>query len=154
MGLDEEKLLGLYIGALLHDIGKIAVPEMILNKPGHLINTELAIIRSHPERGYEMLEKTHFPWPVQDMILHHHERLDGSGYPEGIKGDKLSLEVRILGVCDVVEAMGSHRPYRASRKKEEILEEIKKGQGTKYDPKIVKIVLKIVEDGKIFQEKS
>jgi putative two-component system response regulator len=93
------------------------------------------------------LKDTNLPWPVADMALHHHERLDGSGYPHGISDDALSLEVRILAVCDVVEAMGSHRPYRPAKTKKEVLGEIKSGRGTKYDANIVDVVVQILENG-------
>jgi len=98
-------------------------------------------------RGYEILDGSRFPWPVAEMALHHHERLDGSGYPHGISGDRLSLENRILGVCDVVEAMSSFRPYRPARSKEEVLEEMKNGRGTKYDANVVDAMLRIIEGG-------
>jgi len=147
MGLGEDRLRGLYIGGLLHDIGKISTPESILSKPGELTEEEGNLIRAHTKRGYEILKDTNLPWPVADMALHHHERLDGSGYPHGISGDKISLENRILCVCDVVEAMSSHRPYRPARSKEEVLEEIKGGLGTKYDANIVHVMLQIIESG-------
>jgi putative nucleotidyltransferase with HDIG domain len=146
MGLEENRLQGLYIGGLLHDIGKISTPESILSKPGELTDEEWNLIRAHTKRGYEILKDTYLPWPVADMAVHHHERLDGSGYPHGISGDKLSLEVRILAVCDVVEAMSSHRPYRPARSKKEVLEEIKGGRGTKYDANVVDVMLQIIEN--------
>jgi PAS domain S-box-containing protein len=147
MGLDEDRLQGLYIGGLLHDIGKISIPASILTKLGKLTEEEWALICAHPKQGYTILKDTSLPWPVADMALHHHERLDGSGYPHGISGDKLSLEVRILAVCDVVEAMSSHRPYRPAKTRKEFLEEIKSGQGTKYDASVVDVVLQIIESG-------
>jgi putative nucleotidyltransferase with HDIG domain len=146
MGLDENRLMGLYIGGLLHDIGKVSTPESILSKPAKLTDEEWNLLRSHTKRGYEILKDTYLPWPVADMAVHHHERLDGSGYPHGISGDKLSLEVRILAVCDVVEAMSSHRPYRPARSKKEVLEEIKGGRGTKYDANVVDVMLQIIEN--------
>ena len=147
MGLDKDRLKGLYIGGLLHDIGKISTPESILAKPGRLSDEEWSLIHAHAKQGYIILKGTNLPWPVADMALHHHERLDGSGYPHGISGDKLNLEVRILGVCDVVEAMSSRRPYRSARSKEEVLEEIKNGRGTKYAPDVVDVMLEIIEGG-------
>jgi putative two-component system response regulator len=145
--LDEDRLQGLYIGGLLHDIGKISIPASILTKLGKLTEEEWALICAHPKQGYIILKDTSLPWPVADMALHHHERLDGSGYPHGISGDKLSLEVRILAVCDVVEAMSSHRPYRPAKTRKEFLEEIKSGRGTKYDASVVDVVLQIIESG-------
>ena len=147
MGLDANRLMGLYIGGLLHDIGKVSTPESILSKPGKLSDEEWALVRAHAREGYKIVDGTYFPWPVAEMALHHHERVDGSGYPNGISGDKLSLEVRILAVCDVVEAMSSFRPYRPARSKEEVLNEIKGGRGTKYDPDVVDMVLQIIENG-------
>ncbi|HBR10505.1 TPA: hypothetical protein DD712_04590 [Candidatus Acetothermia bacterium] len=145
IGFNQERLLGLYIAGLLHDIGKIAIPAEILTHPGKLSEPEWALIRSHSCRGYEILKKTEFPWPVADMARHHHERLDGSGYPDGIKGDELSLEVRILAVCDVVDAMSSDRPYRPARSKEEVVDELRTGRGIKYDPQVVDILLEMIE---------
>jgi PAS domain S-box-containing protein len=149
MGLDKNRLQGLYIGGLLHDIGKISAPETILTKSGKLADEEWNLIRLHTKRGYEILNDTSLPWPVADMALHHHERLDGSGYPDGIGGDKLSLDVRILGVCDVVEAMSSHRPYRPARTRKELWEELNNGRGTKYDTDVVDIALGIIESGEL-----
>jgi len=147
MGLDENRLQGLYIGGLLHDIGKISIPEGILAKPGDLSDEEWMLIRTHAKRGGEILKDCNLPWPVADMAAHHHERLDGSGYPHGLSGDRLSLEIRILGVCDVVEAMISYRPYRPARSRAEVLEELAKGRGTKYDAGVVDIVVRILEKG-------
>ena len=147
MGLDDSRLQGLYIGGLLHDIGKISTPETILTKPGKLTKEEWSLIRAHAKQGYDILKDADLPWPVAEMALHHHERLDGSGYPDGISGDELSLEVRILAVCDVVEAMSSYRPYRPARSKVEVLKEIGEGRGTKYDADVVDIILEIIESG-------
>ncbi|MHB8086365.1 MAG: HD domain-containing phosphohydrolase [Dehalococcoidia bacterium] len=144
-GLNTEELEWLRVGALLHDIGKAAVPNTILSKPGKLTDEEWVLIRSHVKRGHEMLQDMDLPENVMDMVLNHHERLDGSGYPNGIRGDKLSTESRILGICDVVEAMSSHRPYRPARKKEEIISELKSGRDRIYDPKVVDILIDVVE---------
>jgi len=146
--------MGVYIGGLLHDLGKISIPESILSKPGKLSKEEWNLIRVHTRQGYDILKDTGFPWPVEDMALHHHERMDGSGYPDGIKGDELSLEVRILGVCDVVEAMSSFRPYRLARSLTEILSEIRGGRGTKYDPAVVDVILEIIEGGEFEIERE
>ncbi len=150
MGLEEEKQLGLYLGGVLHDIGKIAVPETILTKPGDLKDVEWRMIKSHPRVGYnQILEDTDFPWPVAEMTLHHHERLDGSGYPDGLEGDELTTEVRILGAVDVVEAMSTRRPYRAARSKERTLKVMKEGKGNKFDPEVVEILVAMIEEGEI-----
>lgn len=156
MGLNEDKQLGLYLGGILHDIGKIAIPETILTKPGELKDVEWKMIKSHPEVGYnKILEDTNFPWPVAEMALHHHERLDGSGYPDGLEGDELSLEVRILGAVDVIEAMSTRRPYRAARSRERTLEAIKEGKGEKFDPEVVEVLVDLIDEGVIkFGEKQ
>lgn len=145
LGLNDDQLEWLQVGALLHDIGKAAIPNTILSKPGTLTDEEWILIRSHVKRGYEMLQGMNLPEHVMDMVLKHHERLDGSGYPYGTKADKLSIESRILSVCDVVEAMSSHRPYRPARKKEEIISEITDGKGLKYDARLVDLLVDIIE---------
>jgi PAS domain S-box-containing protein len=145
-GLPPKQLEWLYFCGLLHDVGKIAVPATILSKPGRLTNEEWGLVRSHVERGGEIIREMNLPDNVTNSILHHHERLDGSGYPTGIKGDELSLEARILGICDVVEAMSSHRPYRPARSREEIQAELKKGRGRKYDSQLVDLMLNMIEN--------
>jgi len=147
MELNEDRLLGLYIGGLLHDIGKASIPTDILSKPGELTEEEFNLVRSHTKQGYSILKDTNFPWPIADMVVHHHERLDGSGYPHGISADAVSLEARILAVCDVVEAMTAHRPYRPAKSKEEAMKEISDGRGTKYDPEVVDIMLEVIGSG-------
>jgi PAS domain S-box-containing protein len=147
MGLDEDMVERLYFNGLLHDIGKISIPTNILTKPGELAEEEWALIRAHTKQGYNILKDANLPWPVAEVALQHHERLDGSGYPNGIAGDKISLEVSILSVCDVVEAMSSHRPYRPARTKADILEELKDGKGTKYNISVVDVMLPMIESG-------
>jgi PAS domain S-box-containing protein len=147
MGLADDIVERLYFNGLLHDIGKISVPRSILTKPGQLAEEEWAIIRAHTKQGYNILKDAHLPWPVADAALQHHERLDGSGYPDGITGDQLTLEVSILAVCDVVEAMSSHRPYRPARTRLDILKELKDGRGTKYNIGVVDVMLPMVESG-------
>jgi len=147
IGLDKNRLQGLYIGGLLHDIGKVSTPESILSKPGRLTHEEQALVHAHAKQGYKILKGTNLPWPIADMALHHHERVDGSGYPDGISGDKISLENRILGVCDVVEAMSSFRPYRPAKSIAEILKELRSGRGTKYDADVVDVMLELIESG-------
>jgi PAS domain S-box-containing protein/putative nucleotidyltransferase with HDIG domain len=149
LGLEQGKIEWLHFGALLHDIGKVAIPGTILSKPGQLTTEEWALLRSHAKRGHELLQDINLPEFVTDMILYHHERLDGSGYPFGLTGDKLSMEVKILSVCDVVEAMSSHRPYRPARTKEEICEELVNGKGIKYDPSITDIMLRMIEHNEV-----
>jgi len=148
MGLPEDRQEGLRLGALIHDIGKIYVPAEFLNRPGHLSDTEFEIIQSHPLMGHDIVKGIEFPWPVADMVVQHHERLDGSGYPKGLKGEDILLEARILSVADVVEAMASHRPYRAALPLEDALVEIERFRGTRYDPVVVDACLKLFrEDG-------
>jgi len=147
MGLTEDVVERLYFNGLLHDIGKISIPKSILTKPGELAEEEWALIRAHTKQGYSILKDANLPWPAADVALQHHERLDGSGYPNGITGDKLSLEVSILAVCDVVEAMSSHRPYRPARTTADVVKELKDGRGTKYDASVVDVMLPMIESG-------
>jgi len=150
LGLDEDRTLGLYLGGILHDIGKIAIPETILTKPGELKEIEWSMIKSHPRVGCnQILQKTNFPWPIAEITLHHHERLDGSGYPDGLEGDDLSLEVRIIGACDVVEAMSSRRPYREARTRSRTIEVIGNGKGDKFDPEVAEILVEMIENGNV-----
>ncbi len=137
MGLDDNRLRGLHLGAMIHDIGKISVPAEILNRPGRLEPALFTILKAHPQIGFDIIKAIDFPWPLADMVLHHHEHLDGSGYPDGLKGDEISLESRILAVADVVEAMASHRPYRAALGLETALKEVEEGKGSFYDPDVV-----------------
>jgi PAS domain S-box-containing protein/putative nucleotidyltransferase with HDIG domain len=139
MGLTEEQFDGLRMAGLVHDIGKFSVPVEILNKPGRISETEFNIIKVHPQAGYNILKEIEFPWPVAQIVLQHHERLDGSGYPEGLKNGGIMLEAKILAVADVVEAMASHRPYRPALGIEAALEEIEKNQGILYEPEIVDV---------------
>jgi PAS domain S-box-containing protein/putative nucleotidyltransferase with HDIG domain len=145
LGLKDDELEWLQVGALLHDIGKAAIPNTILSKPGKLTDEEWVLIRSHVKRGYEMLQGMNLPENVMNMVMHHHERLNGSGYPQGIRKDQLSLETRILGICDVVEAMSSHRPYRPARKKDEIIEELQTGREKLYDARVVDVLVDVIE---------
>lgn len=149
MGFDNEQVESLYIGTLLHDIGKVSIPESILRKPGKLSEEESALVRTHPQRGHSILRDANLPWPVEEMALHHHERLDGSGYPDGLEADGLALEVRLLAVCNVVDAMSRLCPYRPARSKEDIVEEITSGRGTKYDPDVVDVLLDMIESGEL-----
>jgi PAS domain S-box-containing protein len=147
MGLAADIVERLYLDGLLHDIGKVSIPRSILTKPGQLTEEEWALIRAHTKQGYSILKDVNLPWPIAEVALQHHERPDGSGYPEGITGDKLSLEVSILAVCDVVEAMSSHRPYRPARTTTDVLRELRDGRGTKYDASVVDVMLPMIESG-------
>ena len=146
MGLAPERIEGLRLGALIHDIGKIYIPAEILNRPGRLSSAEFEIIKTHPEVGYDIVKDVTFPWPVAEMILQHHERLDGSGYPRGLKGEEIVPEARIMAVADVVEAITSHRPYRPGHGIDRALEEIRTRRGTVYDPDVVDACLQLFED--------
>ena len=146
MGLPEERIHGIRLGGMIHDIGKIYIPAEILNRPTSLSQAEFDIIKSHPQVGYDIIKGVDFPWPVGQMILQHHERLDGSGYPAGLRGDQIILEARILSVADVVEAMASHRPYRAGLGIEAALEEIAAGSGSQYDAQVVEACLALIRD--------
>jgi PAS domain S-box-containing protein/putative nucleotidyltransferase with HDIG domain len=145
MGLKTEELEWLQVGALLHDIGKAAIPTAILSKPGKLTEEEWVLMRSHVKRGYEMLKGMNLPENVMNMVMTHHERMNGSGYPHGVRRDKLSIEARILGICDVVEAMSSHRPYRPARQKSEIIGELQKGREKLYDARAVDVLIDVIE---------
>jgi len=139
MGWPEERLHGLYVAAQVHDIGKISIPAEILTKPTTLTPGELGLIHEHPETGYTILKNIPFAWPIAEIVRQHHERLDGSGYPLGLKGDAILPEARVLAVADFVEAMGSHRPYRPAAKLKIVLEQIEKEAGTKLDAEAVRI---------------
>ncbi|MCF4114801.1 MULTISPECIES: HD domain-containing phosphohydrolase [Dethiosulfovibrio] len=145
LGMDEERRKGLRIAALVHDLGKIRVPAEILNKPGQLSDLEFEIIKEHPQLGEEILSNIEFPWPVATIVSQHHERLDGSGYPRHLGGGEILLEARILAVADVVEAMTSHRPYRAGLGLSAALDEIRRGRGSLYDPDAVGACLDVLE---------
>lgn len=144
LGLDWETLQGLRMAAAVHDLGKIQVPAAILNKPGQLSEPEMAIIRQHALIGYEILKGIEFPWPLAEAVYQHHERLDGSGYPRGLKGDEIILEARILSVADVAEAISSFRPYRPALGIQAAIKELKEGRGIRYDPKVTDICLDLL----------
>jgi PAS domain S-box-containing protein/putative nucleotidyltransferase with HDIG domain len=143
MGLDNDQTEGLRLGALIHDIGKIQVPSDLLSKPVVLSANEIALIKEHTRYGYDILKDIEFPWPVADMAYQHHERLDGSGYPQGLKGNAICLEVRIIAVADVVEAMSSHRPYRPSLGIDKAFNEIEAHKGVRFQPEVVDACLKL-----------
>ncbi|MDP3617037.1 MAG: HD domain-containing phosphohydrolase [Rhodoferax sp.] len=129
-------------------LGKIHVPAEILSKPGKLSDIEFMLIKTHPQAGYDILKNVDFPWPIADIVRQHHERLDGSGYPQGLKGAQILLESRIVTVADVVEAMASHRPYRATLGIEVALKEIERGCGSAYDSAVVDACLKLFHEGR------
>lgn len=146
LGLDKDKIEAVGTVAIIHDIGKISIPPSILARPGKISSLEYDMIKTHSQLGYEMIKRIEFPWPIADIILQHHERLDGSGYPNGLKDKDILLEAKIIAVADVVEAMSSHRPYRPALGIEEALKEIKKGKGKSYDPVIVETCIRLFKN--------
>jgi PAS domain S-box-containing protein/putative nucleotidyltransferase with HDIG domain len=144
MYLPEEWVRGIQVAALIHDIGKIYVPAEILSRPSKLTVSEFALVKTHPSVGYDILKTIEFPWPIADVVLQHHERLDGSGYPRGLKSGNILLESQILAVADVVEAMSSHRPYRPAHSLDFTLEEISTNKGRLYEPDVVDSCLWLV----------
>ena len=153
MGLDSEVIVGLNMAAMIHDIGKIQIPGEILSKPGKLSPQERELIKTHSQAGYSILSKVTLPWNVAEIILQHHERIDGSGYPGGLKDSEILMEARIIALADVVEAMTFHRPYRPARGIEKALEEIKLNRGILYDPVVVDACLEVFANrGFVFPE--
>jgi PAS domain S-box-containing protein len=148
MDLSEEKVHGIRLAATIHDLGKLQVPSEILAKPSKLSDIEFMLIKMHPQAGYDILKDVDFPWPIADIVRQHHERLDGLGYPQGLKGGEILLESRIIAVADVVEAMASHRPYRPALGIEAALAEIESGRGSAYDPAVVDACLKLFREGR------
>jgi len=144
LGLDPWKLEGLRICSLVHDVGKVEIPGEILSKPGRLSPMEFELIKTHAQSGYDILKEVDFPWPVAEVARQHHERMDGSGYPRGLKGEEILLEARILAVADVVEAMSSHRPYRPSLGMEASVAEISGKRGTAFDPSVVDACMEVL----------
>ena len=153
LGFPSERIEGLRISGILQDIGKMCVPTEILTKPGAIGINEINLIRSHSEAGYDILKNIEFPWPVSEIVLQHHERLDGSGYPRGLKDRDICMESRILAVADVVEAMATRRPYRPARGIHLALKEVTVHSGTKFDRKVVEACVKLfMEEGYRFSD--
>ncbi len=146
MQLTVDKVEGIRMSGIIHDIGKIAMPAEILTKPARLSKTEFQLIKEHPRVGYDILKKIEFPWPVAQIILQHHERMDGSGYPDGLTGEAILLEARILAVADVVEALSSHRPYRPALGVQKALEDIRRGRGIRYDLQVVDACIRLFKE--------
>lgn len=147
MGLTEEQVESIRVAGIVHDIGKIYIPSEILTRPSKLIEEEFRIVMTHPKVGYEILKEIEFPWPIADIVLQHHERINGSGYPAGLNGDSILLEAKVLSVADVVEAMSHHRPYRPALGTEKALEEIMHNKGTLYDSAVVDACIKLFKSG-------
>jgi putative two-component system response regulator len=146
LGLSDASVEGLRTGGLLHDIGKIHIPAEFLSRPGKLSAEVHKVIRMHPQMGWEIMKDIEFPWPVADMIRQHHERLDGSGYPLGLKGDEIILEARIIAVADVLEAISSHRPYRPALGLDVAIQELRDHAGTRYDATVVEACITVINE--------
>ena len=152
IGLDDTRIEAVKVAGLLHDIGKVAIPAEILSRPGKLNENEFSLVQQHSIFGYNILRNTRLPWPIAEIIRQHHERLDGSGYPDKLIGSEICMEARIIAVADVVEAMTSHRPYRPAHKMETALEEIRSRSGTAFDSRVVEICIELIEEGFDFRQ--
>jgi putative nucleotidyltransferase with HDIG domain len=148
MNLSEDEIKAIEMAGLIHDIGKISIPAGILSKPGQLNTAEFELIRSHPNVAYEILREIDLPWPVDKIVLQHHERMDGSGYPLGLTGDETLQGARILAVADVVETMASHRPYRAGLGLDKAISEVKENRGALFDPMAVDACISLFEENR------
>jgi putative nucleotidyltransferase with HDIG domain len=154
MGLSEETIYALRMASIIHDLGKITIPSEILCKPGRLNQLEYELIKNHVMAGYNILKKIEFPWPLADIIVQHHERIDGSGYPKGLYGNQIRLEARILAVADVFETISSHRPYRPSLGQGRAIDELTQKKGCLYDTSVSETCLTIIEKNEFrFDEK-
>jgi HD-GYP domain-containing protein (c-di-GMP phosphodiesterase class II) len=149
MNFSADDIYGLRMASVIHDLGKITVPAGILSKPGKLSQLEYELIKSHVQAGYDILKNIEFPWPLAQIILQHHERLDGSGYPQGLKGEQILPQARILAVADVLETIASHRPYRPSLGLDRAINEIRSHLGTLYDAGAARVCLAMIEAGEI-----
>ncbi len=147
MNLTPEEIDVIQIAATIHDIGKINVPAEILSKPGQLSSIEYSLVQAHPQAAYDMLKSVDLPWPIAEIVLQHHEKIDGSGYPDGLSGDEILLEARIIAVADLVEAMTSHRPYRPSAGIDKAIKEMMRNRGVLYDPVVVDACLEVLAQG-------
>jgi putative nucleotidyltransferase with HDIG domain len=152
LGWNDERIQAIYMAAMVHDIGKMAVPSEILTKPSRLSDLEMQLVQGHVEAGYQILKDIPFPWPIAEMVHQHHERLDGSGYPDGLHGEQICEEARVLAVADTLEAMATHRPYRPARGLKAALEEIKAESGIKLDAKVVEAAFKLIDGGNELQQ--
>jgi response regulator RpfG family c-di-GMP phosphodiesterase len=144
LGINDDDIFGLRMACVIHDLGKITVPAGILAKPGRLSPLEYELIKNHVQAGYDILKQIEFPWPLAQIILQHHERLDGSGYPQGLRGDDIMLMSRILAVADVFETIASHRPYRPSLGRQHAVDELQNNSGLLYDEKVVAACLQVL----------
>jgi putative nucleotidyltransferase with HDIG domain len=152
MGWGDEQIQALYMAAMVHDIGKVAVPAEILTKPTRLTELEMKMVQEHAETGYQILKDIPFPWPIAEVVHQHHERLDGSGYPKGLKGDQICIEARILSVADTIEAMATHRPYRPARGLIAAMDEVRAEAGEKLDSSVVEAAFQLLANGNQLQD--
>ena len=152
LGWNDERVQAIYMAAMVHDIGKMAVPSEILTKPSRLTDLEMQLVQGHVEAGYQILKDIPFPWPIAEMVHQHHERLDGSGYPNKLVGEQICEEARVLAVADTIEAMATHRPYRPAKGLNAALEEIKAESGAKLDSKVVDAAFKLIEGNNELQK--
>lgn len=150
LNLPEKQISGLRMAAFIHDIGKLFIPAELLTKPTKLSEEEMNLIKVHPQIGYDILKGIQFPWPIADIVIQHHERIDGSGYPKGLHGDKILFEAKIIAVADVIEAMATNRPYRPMLGMDKALEEIISKKGIFYDPAIVDACATIITRDRLF----
>ena len=146
LGLSDHQIKGIQMAGLIHDMGKISIPAEILSKPAKLNEVEIQLVRRHPQAAFEILKKIDFPWPVDLIVLQHHEKMDRSGYPQGLAGEDILLEAKILCVADVVESIESHRPYRPGLGIDKALEEISKNRGILFDPDVVDACLRLFKE--------
>jgi HD-GYP domain-containing protein (c-di-GMP phosphodiesterase class II) len=130
-------------------VGKVTIPSALLSRPGRLNEAEMNLVKMHAQAGFDILDRVHFPRAVSEMVLHHHERIDGSGYPNGLRGDEINLGCRIIAVADVLEATSSHRPYRQARGTDAAVHVIQEGAGTLFDPEVVAVCRKLVAEGRV-----
>jgi putative two-component system response regulator len=151
LGLSEARIYGLRMASVIHDLGKITIPGEILCKPGRLSGPEYEMVRTHVQSGYDILKNIDFPWPLADIVMQHHERMDGSGYPRGLAGEDILIEARIIAVADVFETIGSHRPYRPSLGIKNAVNELARNKGLLYDEKVVDVCLRLHEAGYCFE---
>jgi len=146
MKLSQDKINGTRIASLVHDIGKVNLPTEIISKPSKLVEVEFNLIKNYPRVGYDILKKVDFPWPIAEIVLQHQEKIDGSGYPRGLKGDEICVEAKILGVANVVEAMSSYKSYRPALSIDEALAEIVENKNILFDPEVVDTCIKLFKE--------
>ncbi len=152
IGLDSDTIEGLRVGAMLHDIGKVGIPAEILSKPAKLTATEYELVKTHSTMGYTVLREITFPWPVAEIVHQHHERIDGSGYPGGLKGDDILIQAQILGVADTVDSILSHRPYRPGLGKDQAMQVVVEGAGKVFASRLADACCKLMERDDLLRE--